>query len=250
MPAAVESHDDWSTIVRQLFLSIFRSMVEDGAIEIGDRSAADIIADFKRLAKPDPAQYPEADEYEWMPQIDYRETILKKAREEAEGGENLISLMHYSTWFEHFINGMLSTAFTRRGIPEKQGKLLLRELRIPTKATALWLLLDLPAIEGEVLVTIDQVAAVRNGFVHYKWNAMSEAESVRIQATNSELAERASAAVEHLLHLDSITHWFGREEELVHAFDAHVVASGITEVPLASLLRDRSNDPPKPSAAG
>ena len=242
---AADIPENWPTIMRHIMLSIFRTMIEDGDIQVDDRAAADIIDDFRsKAAHAGVEDDPESGGYEWYPQFDYRQTLLKKAGEEAECGNDLIALMHYSTWFEHFVNGMLTHAFTRKRTPEAQAKALLRELRIPTKATALWQLLELPEISREDLTTIEQIAAVRNGFVHYKWNAVSETEATRVKESNAALATKASDVVDRLLSLESSTHWGDREDELVRAFNTDLDERGFDRFAMDLLPRLKSGMPP------
>jgi hypothetical protein len=227
--------EELNWVGRKILEWIFEAMVEDGDIRIDERSVAEILKDFL-VQVAAVANSPEFEQFEIQPSLDYRNTLRQKALAERRDGNDLISIMHYSTWFEHFVNGLLSHAFTRSDYPGDYAKLLLRELRVPTKATALWMLAGLPPISDGDLKLMDQAAAIRNGFVHYKWSPVSQKDEQRVNRQNAELAARLDGVAERLLAIENEALWSGREEEIIEAFRAFVAEVEQERGPLGAAI--------------
>lgn len=200
---------------------IFEGMVEDGTILIGDKYIAEIIDDFHgqlSLIVTDP----DFDQLEFHPSFDYREKLCERAASEVESGDHLMAIVLYSTWFEHFINGALALAFRRAGRADSVVKPMLRELRLLTKASSLWDIAGLPAIEESDLQLLDKALAIRNGFVHYKWNPVSERESDQAAKRNADIAQQLGTMVARLLEIENLALWAGREREILDGFEEYM----------------------------
>ncbi|WP_133061622.1 hypothetical protein [Streptosporangium minutum] len=193
---------------------IFRSYVEDGSIEVSDRAPEDIMEDFHEILRGI-VSASEGERTEFWPSFDHRETLRQRAAQEAANGDDRIAITLYATWVEHFVNGMLSQAFQRKGYSTKFILPLLRELRLPTKATVLWELAGLPALDEENLKLLDHAINLRNAFVHYKWSPSSEVDSDREIGRLKGVVVRMNGLVADFSAVESAVIWRGREEEIL-----------------------------------
>jgi hypothetical protein len=214
MTDPAEDGDRFDDTARELFEVVFRSYIENGAIEIGTRSADEIIGEFREVISDDVAQ----PDFEWRPIFDHRAKLLERAAAEATDGDANIAATLYATWLEHFVNGILALTFLRRGYNESTITPLLRELRLPTKASALWEIAGLHPIGDQNLRLIEQLLAFRNSFVHYKWKVVPEADEKRSRDQLRSTLSQMDAFTELLLRIESEELWSGREDEIIQRF--------------------------------
>jgi hypothetical protein len=174
--------------------------------------------------------------------------LLERARAEAAENRREIAITLYATWLEHFINGLLALVLDRRGLPPATTKSLLRELRLPTKASALWQVVGLPPLDESDIRLVEHVGNLRNAFVHYKWQAASEqahdAQDRLIQGAIDDL----EGLIARLIEVEHRDLWHGRRDELLLALRAHLHAVEEAKGPFLS-MRGRaapSNRAPEP----
>jgi len=80
-----------------------------------------------------------------------------------------LSILTYATWWEHWINGVIHSKLSAKGVTEKEFKEVIRSLNIRSKCTWFLKLLDLPQLNSEHLKIMDELVERRNQFVHYKY---------------------------------------------------------------------------------
>jgi hypothetical protein len=198
-------------VVQGVVEVIFRGLVEDGTIEIGNRSIAEILEDYKRMADEIIDDGGEA----LRGVVDYRKSLLERARAEAEEAHDEMAVTLYAMWIEHFINGMLTRAFERKDYEMKVVMPLLRELRLQTKASALWAIAGLPVIDKESMRLIDQIIQFRNAFVHYKWLTYDDLVFHARDGQLRAIVEQSDGLISTLLAIESATFWNGRDNEII-----------------------------------
>jgi hypothetical protein len=200
-------------VAQGIFEALFRSYIEDGSIAIEGRDPSDIIMEFRaEVAKI------VSGETELRGVRDHRDTLLAAARAEAEKRRDEIAIILYATWIEHSINGMLALAFERKGHAENVINPLMRELRLHTKASALWKLAGLRDIGADNLRLLGQVIEFRNSLVHYKWPAhdisLLEQRSLQLR----DIVVRVEELIGTLFSIETDTFWIGRETEIIGHF--------------------------------
>jgi hypothetical protein len=155
------------------------------------------------------------DERGYQSALDYRETLLAQAK----GASNdYITVTLYAMWIEHFVNGMIIRALERKGFSLQISRPLLRELRLQTKASALWEIAGLPAISDEHVALLEQIVQVRNSFVHYKWPAHDEEGHDQSEKQLKGAIEKSEALISALQVIESEALWNGRRTELIEYF--------------------------------
>ncbi|MFG1723094.1 hypothetical protein ACGFII_31160 [Micromonospora chalcea] len=197
--------------------SLFQACVRDGDIEIADRPAADIIADFDDILGG-MVDDPEFSGKELHPVFDHGDKLLSRAESELADGDQLISIVFYVIWLEHHVNGTLVWSFERQGHTRDAYFPIIRQLNLESKITATWKLLGLPEVSKDKLVLIKQAIELRNGFIHYKWPALTHEEASQQKARERRIASEMPALVAHLREIEGELLWSGREEEILGAF--------------------------------
>jgi hypothetical protein len=193
---------------------IFRTVVEDGEIEIGDRSPQDIFQQFESIA----GEIVEGGGGFLRTAIDHRDSLLDRAKDEAAVGHGEMAATLYAIWIEHFVNGVLTRAFERMGYGDDVIIPLIKELRLPTKTTALWELAGLPALSNDDLRAMNRIIEFRNSFVHYKWSAHEERVVSERRAQIKTAVDEAQRFVSALQAVESSAFWNGRDHELIDMF--------------------------------
>ncbi|MEU4472800.1 hypothetical protein [Micromonospora sp. NPDC023888] len=202
---------------RALVEGLFRSCVRDGDIEIANRPASEIIADFDEILR-EMVDDPGFSGEQVHPIFDHGDKLLSRAESELSTGDPLISIVFYVIWLEHYVNGTLAWAFERQGHTRDAYFPIIRQLNIEIKLTATWKLLGLPEVSREKLALIKQAIELRNGFIHYKWPALTHREADQQKDRERRIAAEMPSLVSHLLELENELLWSGREEEIVAAF--------------------------------
>ncbi len=143
------------------------SMVADGTVTITGKSYEEIVLEARRKFY----ELLKDDEVEISMVIDHSDNLLTMAKKAKEEKNLNLAILMQATWFEHWTNMMLDNAIRRLGMSDTTYLALARELRLRTKLTAAWELLDLPVIDADCLAAIDECTKQRNNFAHYKWKS-------------------------------------------------------------------------------
>lgn len=202
---------------QQMVELVFRALVENGEIEIGDRSPEEICEQFDEIIND------VIDSGGLRAGRDYRETLLDRARAEVEVSHDELATTLYAIWIEHFINGMLIRTFERMGHDTEVSTPLLRGLSLQVKAYALWAVVGLPPIDEESRRLLDRIVQFRNAFVHYKWIAHEDLAFDNLRRSQlKEVLAQSERLVADLLKVESSAFWNGRDKELIGNFREHL----------------------------
>lgn len=202
---------------RALVESLFRACVRDGDIEIADRPARDIIANFDDILRG-MVDDPDFSAEQLHPVFDHGDKLLSRAESELATGDALISIVFYVIWLEHYVNGTLVWSFERQGHTRDVYFPMIRQLNLETKITATWKLAGLPEVSRDKLALIKQAIELRNGFMHYKWPALTHQEADQQKARERRIASEMPALVAYMQEIEGELLWSGREDEIVEAF--------------------------------
>lgn len=202
---------------RIVFDKIFRSFVENGIIEVGNRSPSEIIEDFKEAvleaAEEDPG---------WPALVvDHRDLLLENAKRAAESGSLEIAITFYALWIEHTVNGNLINGLRRKGYDAEVVDLLLRKLDLETKFTVLWRVAGFRRLSSDNLRLIKHISEARNAFVHYKWRSYDNATTTASESMEVRLrtiVERAESLVTVFNEAISAAYWNNRDDEVIGSF--------------------------------
>jgi hypothetical protein len=193
---------------------MFRAFVEDGEIEIGDRSSQDIFQEFEAIAK----EIVEDGGSHLRTAIDHRDGLLDRAKGEAAAEHGEMAATLYAIWIEHFVNGIITRIFERLGHGDDVAIPFIKELRLATKVTALWQLLGLPALNEDDIKLMNRIIEFRNAFVHYKWSGHEEQTTSNRRAQIQSAIDEMPRLVSALESAESFTYWNGRDHELIDMF--------------------------------
>ncbi|GIG00829.1 hypothetical protein [Catellatospora citrea] len=202
------SDDDdeaFERIANGLADAVLMSWIGDGTLAIEGKSAEEVQKEFVLLARQKIAEG-----YTFPVTQDHRPRLLKNAaRSEAEKDLTLAVLLKM-TWVEHWVNGMIDYVTARQDLSNETASVLIRELRLRSKMTAAWEILDLPEIPAEHIAAVDELSKHRNHFVHYKWRGEGDdAVDLVLKALR-----RADAAIEYFQQLEEQVLYGGRSSEL------------------------------------
>ncbi len=106
----------------------------------------------------------------------YLQDLLDYARDFRDAEISELSILFYALWFEHWLNGLIKSMYDRKNLPFKEFKQLVRSTKVRDKSRWVLRLLELKPIHEPHAKLIDEVAEIRNAFVHYKWQAYLEDE--------------------------------------------------------------------------
>jgi hypothetical protein len=130
--------------------------------------------------------------------IDHRPNLLESAISFTTSGQFEMAALHYSTWVEHWANGMVATFALRAGQSHETINSMIRETPLRGKITWLFSLLGMTPLDESRTNLLLDLAGRRNCFVHYKW---PENEVNSFRHPNPELValiNRMPACVEYL----------------------------------------------------
>jgi hypothetical protein len=100
---------------------------------------------------------------------DHRPDLLRQARLFMKGGEVRLACLLYATWFEHWLNGVVSTLAERKGLQDSEITQIIRDTNFDARITWLLRILGARPISSKHRGVIKKVSELRNAFVHYKW---------------------------------------------------------------------------------
>src|SRR3984885_10887760 len=104
------SHFNVDEPIYQVAEKLFRSYIEDGTIEIGEKSARQILDEYMVIME----DFVEA-KTEVIHIPDHRANLLQRAQDEAINGDPNIAIVFCALWVEHTLNGSLIAALERKG---------------------------------------------------------------------------------------------------------------------------------------
>ena len=101
--------------------------------------------------------------------VDHTDSVLKQAKLFYFLEKFEYSRIFYSTYFEHGINGLISTYCKRNNINKKTENEIIRNTNLIGKFTWLMTIFNFKTFNKKHLQTIKVLSELRNAFIHYKW---------------------------------------------------------------------------------
>lgn len=149
--------------------------------------------------------------------IDYTEELLREARRFAGGKKREMACLFYATWFEHWLNRIVSTAARRKKISEEEILQTIRETPFRGKATWLLRILELKPINHIHLKRMHGIIETRNAFVHYKWKYSDPDDSKwkQRERTVEHMLRDAERTVRYLRRLENEQVYHGRRRKIL-----------------------------------
>lgn len=145
-----------------LMRSVFLSLIADGHINPQGKSDAELKKEFMLGVK----EFIKQKKIYWI--IDHHESLLTEARNYTKRKKHEKACLFYATWFEHWINNLVST----RGqiyLSREEVKILIRDCSLKAKYSCFPTLLSLPRLSNDHIKTVLRITELRNSFVHYKF---------------------------------------------------------------------------------
>ena len=231
-------------LIRRMVECVFRSVIEDGSIIIGDQSPDEIILEYKALAA-----HMLATETELRHAADHRSILWQRAKNEYVNGSPEIAITFCALWVEHVVNGNLVAGLQRKGYSLDIINPLIRELKLRTKITALWHIAEFEPLSDADISLIDQISQARNAFVHYKWSGYNDAMVRSNREQLIKLLERAQGLGAVFASRENSLFWNGREDEIINFYreDVRRHAEEVGPFTFTSPDREDSAESPPPS---
>jgi hypothetical protein len=104
---------------------------------------------------------------------DHRDDLGAKAREFLDTGELDLACLLYSTWIEHWFNGLVVLG-EHYGLSRQEIAQMVRDLGLRAKAGWFLEIAGLEPIADEHRDRSFAIFEKRNAFVHYKWKGLAE----------------------------------------------------------------------------
>lgn len=227
-----------------MLVQLFRTCVEDGEIEIGDRPVHEIIDGYKAYER----RMQDQGGARFAFTIDHTQTLLDRAEDEADRGHVEIAIMFCALWIEHTVNGNLMIGLRRKGYDSEIVNLLIREVRLQMKITVLWQIAGFRQLSDSDVRLIEQISQARNSFVHYKWSGYDEATQVSMRGQLELIMERSRNLKATFDSAMNALYWDGREEEIMSVFLADLVlhAEEVGPFVFGDTPAENPDDPPSP----
>jgi hypothetical protein len=117
------------------------------------------------------------------------------------------ALILYATWFEHWLNGVIFTAATRRGKTPESVRELLRNTGFKKKLSVTLADMGLPPLDADVHDAVLELVNLRHDYLHFKYTGQ---EAQTLNALDARLTTAVSRAEPLLDELKaySITNFF------------------------------------------
>ena len=101
--------------------------------------------------------------------IGHETELLQAARAFTRRGEFQLGCLCYATWSEHWLNFTVHYGCSKQRLDRSDIEDLLRSVNVKGKTTWLLRVLRLPALAESHRRAINELAELRNWYVHYKW---------------------------------------------------------------------------------
>jgi len=191
-------------IGRQVIASLYEALIADGHIHPEGKSEDQIIAEVRKAARKWSNRRP------MLVGVDFRSDLLTQARRLRRRGKLHEAILYYATWFEHWINRVLTRNL--RSLNDREARQMLRDVSLRGKFTWLLGLVHGKQIPERHIRAILRVSDVRNEFVHYKYKLVDvdawtdEDEPLRLQQQKAQAAVRYLTEFElrHFFHVPSL----------------------------------------------
>jgi hypothetical protein len=189
--------------------SIINSAVEKGEIDPKNKSVSALDEEIIEYLK----------EFQKHPTevrlvIDYRNDLLLEAKRFIKLGRNELGCLFYAIWFEHWANSLIVNLGNRNKLQEKEIILIIRELSFHGKLALVPTLFGLPRLNKAYVERILKIAEIRNGFVHYKWQAKSEQLDNQLSEEIEQVIQDIGKVVKYLKTYESRHLYHGKSHKI------------------------------------
>jgi hypothetical protein len=156
--------------------------VREGLLRLDELSDEDLDAKFSEMIW----KFLKFDDFDTALTFDHTPKLLSAAVTAENDHDLELCSLFYMLWVEHRVNMIARVLLRRRGVPDDEAILLTRKLTIREKLTALWRILGLLPVDGDVVRIASTIEEFRNAFVHFKWPSFpdSRVEDKTWQAVN------------------------------------------------------------------
>ena len=128
-------------------------------------------------------------------------TILQEARVYARAEHPEIAVLVYATWFEHWINGLMSHRGRHVPLTQAESDCLLFS-NLEAKYLSFPAIFGFPRIAQKHLRAILDVAAARNQFVHYKYRSHDINKDSPLKVRCTQAIKGAESVVRYLFRYE------------------------------------------------
>ncbi len=181
----------WDKASRRLLQGIYSSLLADGYVDPVGKTDEELHRELAKAAVQLVNQ-------PVIPRIsDHRQTLLRQARAFAKTGEEEMAILLYGTWFEHWINALLSKRTRHVGLTETETRLVMRGMQLEAKYRCVPTLLRMPRLSLKHVKHVMDITRVRNEFAHYKFRARNIDDGDKETKQLQVVMGRAEAAVDY-----------------------------------------------------
>lgn len=168
---------------------VITSLVKYGLLDVNDKDRSDILDETLKIIE----------DIDFKLVLDYKDNLLKHARQFRMNNDIQLSYLLYATWFEHWINEIISILAGRKNLNSKEIYEIIRNISIRGKYTWLLKLFEFEEIKEEHLKLIFKLINLRNSFVHYKW----EEEDNDKKDKEAIVMEKIEETIEYLIDIEN-----------------------------------------------
>ncbi|MFF2203769.1 hypothetical protein [Streptomyces sp. NPDC058145] len=209
------------SVSRRLAWGVVDRAISGGLVNLAEMTDEEVVSTalFGFLNQREPGDSaPEANDKSASDEVhvvtDHSEDLLRKASEALECEEYWFAILFYATWVEHWINNILIGLSCRSNIPEGVAVALIRSCSFNLKMKDVWTSLGAAPIEKDVMRTMTELMELRNGFVHYKWQARIHADKERQDQRVKEVALEGQKLITILQEVEDQVLFLGRRKSL------------------------------------
>ncbi|MFF7738566.1 hypothetical protein [Streptomyces sp. NPDC007984] len=211
----------YESVGRRLAWGVVDRCITSGQIDIEGMTDEEVVNtilfDFLNEPEPDdsviePAGSSSDDDLYVV--TDHSEDLLRKATEAMDSEEYWFAILFYATWVEHWANNILISLSRRSNVPEGVAVALVRSCGFNLKMKDVWTSLGATPIEKDVMRTMTELMELRNGFVHYKWQARISSDKDRHDRKVKEVALAGQKLITILQDIEDQVLFLGRRKSL------------------------------------
>lgn len=191
-----------------IYEQVVRSMLDEG--ELTERDLKSPTALMRRIGE-------RLDRTKLQFVVDHRQNVLDLAKEATDQSDYELAIMYYGLFFEHQINSIIDDVLSARRLGPKTAIEVIRNVNLRGKLTWLPDILGLPALSSHHKKTIVDVTEARNGYVHYKYTAVSENPLRDEERDSARLLGNAAKAASYLRRYEARLIWNGQKANVQKA---------------------------------
>jgi hypothetical protein len=197
---------------RRLVNSLCKQFLEEGIVDPDGKTDEQVLRELFDHAVKWSKQHP------MLMSTDHKSSLLKQAREFAKQEDFEEAFLFYATWFEHWINGVLTRRQNK--LDENRRRQMLRETSLKGKFTWLLPLIHQAEIPSRYVDAIIRISEIRNSFVHYKFILSDVDKRDEEEARHLADLARAEKAIKFLKRLEAKIFLSKQARKLIRKLEA------------------------------